>query len=389
MRAFSRADLRLFFPVALAAALPLHPRASTLVLAVWAAAFVVRSVREQCFPRSGFPGLWVAGPLVYYTLHVAGVLWSEHTAEAWFALEVKLGLIAVPLLGSWEWTRLDAADRRRLLPLLVQVFGAALAVRVGFSLLRVTLHALETGLPEFTYAALSHPFHPSYLALYATVWWILARPRAAQSTGVGVLLGMLQSKAGLLVGAAGAVGLGLGLNRTWRRAALGIALGCAVGVAAAGALGRSRMEAASSGAPSGSTSGRLQAWTAAVEVIAEAPGGVGTGDVVPALVERYTASGADYARTRKMNAHSTYLQTAVATGLLGLLVVLVWWGACAWDAARRKAWPAFAVVGVIAAHGVVESLLELQQGVVGVAFFLTWGLAAATQADCEAAEASD
>jgi hypothetical protein len=387
VRAFSRADLRLFFPVALAAALPLHPRASTLVLAVWAAAFVFRSVRERRFPRSGFPGLWVAGPAAYYTLHVSGVLWSEHTADAWFALEVKLGLLAVPLLGSWEWARLDAADRRRLRPLLVQVFGAALAVRVGVSLLRVTFHAVETGLPEFTYATLSHPFHPSYLALYATVWWILARPRTAQSTGVGVLLGILQSKAGLLVGAAGAVGLGL--NRTWRRAALGLAIGCALGAAVAGALGRSRMEAASSGAPSGSTSGRLQAWTAAVEVIAVAPCGVGTGDVIPALVERYTASGADYARTRRMNAHSTYLQTAVATGWLGLLVVLVWWGACAWDAARRKAWQAVAVVGVIAAHGVVESLLELQQGVVGVAFFLTWGLAAATQAECDAADVSD
>jgi O-antigen ligase len=124
-------------------------------------------------------------------------------------------------------------------------------------------------------------------------------------------------------------------------------------------------------------------------VIAEAPGGVGTGDVVPALVERYTASGADYARTRRMNAHNTYLQTAVATGWLGLLFVLVWWGGCAWDAARRKAWQAVAVVGVIAAHGVVESLLELQQGVVGVAFFLTWGLAAATQAECDAADVSD
>jgi hypothetical protein len=120
---------------------------------------------------------------------------------------------------------------------------------------------VETGLPEFTYAALSHPFHPSYLALYATVWWILARPRAVHSTGVGVLLGILQSKAGLLVGAAGAVGLGL--HRTWRRAALGLAIGCALGAAVAGALGRSRIEAASSGAPSGSTSGRLQAWTAA------------------------------------------------------------------------------------------------------------------------------
>jgi hypothetical protein len=387
VRAFSRADLRLFFPVALAAALPLHPRASTLVLAVWAAAFVFRSVRERRFPRSGFPGLWVAGPAAYYTLHVSGVLWSEHTADAWFALEVKLGLLAVPLLGSWEWARLDAADRRRLRPLLVQVFGAALAVRVGVSLLRATFRAVETGLPEFTYATLSHPFHPSYLALYATVWWILARPRTAQSTGVGVLLGILQSKAGLLVGAA--VAVGLGLNRTWRRAALGLAIGCALGAAVAGALGRSRIEAASSSAPSGSTSGRLQAWTAAAEVIAEAPCGVGTGDVVPALVERYTASGADYARTRRMNAHSTYLQTAVATGWLGLLVVLVWWGACAWDAARRKAWQAVAVVGVIAAHGVVESLLELQQGVVGVAFFLTWGLAAATQAECDAAEVSD
>jgi len=294
----------------------LHPRASTAVLVGWLVATVVRGLRERRWPRSGFPGPLVAGPVGFYALHGLGMWGSSEVAAGWFALEVKLGLLAVPLLGSWEWARLAPPDRARIGKWMLAALGLGLALRMAGSLVRQTHAWIADGVPELTYAALSHPFHPSYLALYFTVWWILARPVGAPSVAVGGGIGLLQSRAGLLVAVAAATA-GM-CNRRWRTVAGLLLAGLIAGTLGAALLGRLRIDAPGTAAGTGSTGGRLQAWTAAVEVVREHPWGVGTGDVVPALVARYEAAGADYARVRRMNAHSTYLQTAVALGYLGL-----------------------------------------------------------------------
>lgn len=386
MRRFSRADLPLVWPVALAGAIPLHPRASTAVLVGWLVATVVRGLRERRWPRSGFPGPLVAGPVGFYTLHGLGMWGSSEVAAGWFALEVKLGLLAVPLLGSWEWARLAPPDRARIGKWMLAALGLGLALRMAGSLVRQTHAWIADGVPELTYAALSHPFHPSYLALYFTVWWILARPVGAPSVAVGGGIGLLQSRAGLLVAVAAATA-GM-CNRRWRTVAGLLLAGLIAGTLGAALLGRLRIDAPGTAAGTGSTGGRLQAWTAAVEVVREHPGGVGTGDVVPALVARYEAAGADYARVRRMNAHSTYLQTAVALGYVGLAALLLWWVAVARYALQRKQVAAFAVVAAVAMHAAVEALLELQQGVIFVAFALSW-LTVAFCYDRSAEAASD
>ena len=360
--------------MAFAASLPVHPRASTAVLLAWFVAVLARAVQERRWPRMGFArAIWV-GPVGFYALHVLGLVASSDGAAGWFALEVKLGMVAVPLLGGWEWSRLQEPDRARAGRALVAAFGWGLAARFAWSLLRQTAAAMETGGLEFTYAALSHPFHPSYLALYFTVWWLFVRPAAAASAAAGVAIGLLQSRAGLLVAGCAAV-LAAG-SRARRVAAAVLVAGMVFGIACAGALGRLRLEAAPAAAGTGSTGGRLQAWTAAWEVLRDSPLGVGTGDVVPELVERYEAAGAEYARVRRMNAHSTYLQTGVALGLPGLAALLYWWGSVAAYAWRRRRVVAVAAIAAIALHGMVEALLELQQGVVFVAFVLTWGAVA-------------
>jgi len=357
-------------PVLLAAALPLHPRASTGVLALWAGTWAVRAVRERRLPRSGFPGPLVAGPLGLYALHVLGMWATADAAAGWFALEVKFGLVAVPVLGSWEWARMKAEDRERVGQWMLAAFGLACALRIAGSLLRQTSDWIATGVPELTYAALSHPFHPSYAALYLTVWWILARPARLASTGTGAVIGLLQSRAGLLVAALSA--LASGLERR-RRAAGGLLVaGLVLGTLGAGLLGRLRIEAPGTAATTGSAGGRLQAWSAAAGIVRDCPLGVGTGDVVPELVARYEAAGADYARVRRMNAHSTYLQTAVALGYAGLAALLLWWGAVVRHAWRRRNRAVIAAVAAVALHAGVEALLELQQGVIFVAFALTW-----------------
>jgi len=118
----------------------------------------------------------------------------------------------------------------------------------------------------------------------------------------------------------------------------------------------------------GSSAGRVQAWQASAEIMGRKPFGVGTGDVTEALAERYQANGAEYALEKNMNPHSVWLQIGVSHGWPGLLLMIMWWGGTVW-AARKHAnrvllfWSAIWLL-----NGSIESLLELQQGVVPTIF---------------------
>jgi hypothetical protein len=114
----------------------------------------------------------------------------------------------------------------------------------------------------------------------------------------------------------------------------------------------------------GSSAGRMQAWNASLEVLEAAPFGVGTGDVTDALCEVYAESNSQYALEKRMNPHSTWLQLAVSHGWIGLLLMLLWWfGTVAWAFRVQNALLlTWSVAWVL--NGTIESLLELQQGVV-------------------------
>jgi hypothetical protein len=108
----------------------------------------------------------------------------------------------------------------------------------------------------------------------------------------------------------------------------------------------------------------MQAWNASLEVLEAAPFGVGTGDVTDALCEVYAESNSQYALEKRMNPHSTWLQLAVSHGWIGLLLMLLWWfGTVAWAFRVQNALLlTWSVAWVL--NGTIESLLELQQGVV-------------------------
>ena len=95
-----------------------------------------------------------------------------------------------------------------------------------------------------------------------------------------------------------------------------------------------------------------------------APFGVGTGDVTDALCEVYAESNSQYALEKRMNPHSTWLQLAVSHGWIGLLLILLWWfGTVAWAFRVQNALLlTWSIAWVL--NGTIESLLELQQGVV-------------------------
>ncbi|MCB0771303.1 MAG: glycosyltransferase, partial [Flavobacteriales bacterium] len=124
------------------------------------------------------------------------------------------------------------------------------------------------------------------------------------------------------------------------------------------------------GSAEDSSSARRSVWTSAFELISEAPLlGQGTGDVKNELIARYERNGATFAFAHRLNAHSQFVQTQVALGVVGsvllgcgLLIPLV-------VAFGRRNHPLIVLLLCTLLNWSVESMLEVQAGVMSFMFF--------------------
>lgn len=119
-----------------------------------------------------------------------------------------------------------------------------------------------------------------------------------------------------------------------------------------------------------SNSERLVVWRAGIEVIRENPiFGVGTGDVKDALLSEYQKENRLLVYNMRLNAHNQYLQTYIALGIFGVLLLLINLVVPGWFAIRRIHFIYFSFLAVFASNLLVESMLEVQAGVIYYAFF--------------------
>jgi O-antigen ligase len=110
---------------------------------------------------------------------------------------------------------------------------------------------------------------------------------------------------------------------------------------------------------------RMLIWNAALELIGERPiVGYGTGDVGDQLLRVYKKKGYTGAEDHNLNAHSQFFQTQLELGIIGtlFLVLIVLGGLMA--ALRRKDCLILALFFIVLVNLPVESLFEVQGGVV-------------------------
>lgn len=387
-------------PAVVAMAMVLNPTWSTLPLAVWVLLAAVDALFEWRFGRSQHEQMQVLMPVAFrwfaagsglvYLLMALGLFWTENKEAGWFALEVKFSLILLPILCVYQWHRLKRAAFLWVPNALLVGLVAFMVWRLGFA-----LYSGESS--AWRYDGLAGPFHPTYMGLYLLMMgWLMRYDRIWQGALLavaGVFVGLLASKAAWLV--VGLMWTVFGVRRYLLRLPGGLALLLAVGMMLAGAWlgdgGRwsefsgyfkavpevegpaQGSEGAMPDIPSvtdqptpkrGSTAGRIQAWRASTDVLFRAPFGVGTGDATDALCEVYRTQSSEYALNKRMNPHSVWLQMAVSHGWLGLAVVVAWWFGALMLACRHRHTMLFIWVMGWIMNGTIESLLELQQGVV-------------------------
>jgi O-antigen ligase len=119
-----------------------------------------------------------------------------------------------------------------------------------------------------------------------------------------------------------------------------------------------------------STIARKIIWSTAIDIIMNEPLlGYGTGDAKDVLVDEYKNRGLIFLADKKLNTHNQFLQTTIAIGVVGGLILITMFILPGIISFRKKHYLYLAFLVIIVINFFTESMLERQVGVVFYAFF--------------------
>lgn len=331
---------------------------------------------------------------VFSLLLLSGI-WNNWNHKAALAeIETKISFIAFPLLFLFTSSSILFSLRKFQWALVLGCVCFAFICHV-----HAVIGFFETGLwEEFVYGRLSWTFHPTYLGFFYLLSLVFLAGKFLDSTSMtksrwllgGIVFFSLETA--FMASRAGFLALFLfyavyvfyvyrnGKNR--KRAFVAIASSLIsfliLFLSFSPISGRAKEAVENSKAISetpkeekvASTSERIVSWETAWELGKDFPIGVGTGNWKSHFSERYSQRGATFAAEHAHPAHNAYLQILVEWGWLGLLTLML----LLFIAARRafQMNDLFFTVFVFGCsfHFIFESMLELQQGLVFIGFWM-------------------
>ena len=344
--------------------------------------------RKQ-WSKAHFPRLLLL-PILYFMWHLIGMIWTSNTDFGWFDCKVKLLLSLVPCMVYLQVDSIRLHLEKYVLAFYLGI-AACLTTLLAFAWFRI----LKTGgVEEFFYTRLSMFMHPSYFAWYINTAILLLIFSLGFRSGdswlrwalivfftLGVLL--LNSKAGIFGwGLVVLLSFGLKWIESKRRYYIFSALLWCIIFATIFKImmpaGENRMgqfkhalsDSSSDYREMESTSTRVQVWHSSWQLIVQQPWlGTGTGDVKDELVAAYEREGFSFAAAHRFNSHNQFLQSWLALGIIGLLILLALLILPVWSAFYARD-PFLIVFTALAMFNMlVESMLEKQDGVVFFALF--------------------
>jgi len=325
-----------------------------------------------------------------YLIYVLGVFWSENREVAYSTLQIKLSLLLVPAL--FLFLNYDIRQLRMM------VYGFFLGLIFSFfsSIITSTINYADSGwLSEFMYYRLSKTIHPTYLAFYtniaiAVLMVDFTTRRLAlfgKNRSYLVLIVLFSFFSFILLSRLGIVTTLL-LNsilivhwlkkRKWLlSAAVSIfVLMVPVIMMKSSIWARERLwdELKTEHIEKGHQiislpTLRMEIWSDALTVYKKNPVlGCGTGDVQNEMILQYRKDGFGQAVEKKFNAQNQFLQTGIAIGGSGILLVLTILALPFFGMKRHFYFSAlFSFISLL--FFTTESVLETQAGVLGFAIF--------------------
>lgn len=374
---------------------------------VWLALFVADGRFKLKFKSLKSDGL-IPALLCLSFVFVAtmiGTIYTSNVAKAFADWECKLWIAVAPLCLLPHRERLT---KRHLENLLLTFCLASLATALGNTIWSLVDY-LQTGSTyrfyyiHATHFFGAHPTHPSYLAMYYTISWLIAGEfllRGCYSSRwlkaglwaallyLPITIILVESKAGILIFALlFVVAVLRAVNYRKRRPVLtGIAVGAlvlglagSVVVVKGGYFHTERLLLAVDEIrngdrtdPAHGTMQRVVIWQNAYEQsVQRLPLGAGTGAGRDVMHEVYQAKGYTYILKKNYNCHNQYLQMLLGQGIMGIAALLLFIGYPLFASIRRKNFLLGATVAVFALNMLVESMLETRAGTDFIPFLLT------------------
>lgn len=368
---------------------------SGLVWIIISVFFTKQRILQKNNVKNSYLLLFVA----LYVLHIISVVYSENQSSAFFGLEIKLPLLFFPVFSV---VMLTVNTQKRLDNLLMAfVFGNLTAILIDFSMAFFGHEQIH--ISNFFYRDLSYFHHPSYFALYLAfslavlLFRFIPRYNLRESLKGNLLLILsiiffgfvilLSSRAGiialLVIPVLKIIQL-LSLSKMHRLYKMGIVLltilvmillaatNSRVQKAYQSFTGTFNIEEIEDQEDLSSAQTRVIIWKSSLELIKENwLFGIGNGDVKQEIHRQSNEIlGNENQLKRHYNAHNQYLDTFLAigiTGLIILLVIILWPGIYA---VRKKDYLVLSIVLLIIIHFSFESMINRQAGVIFLSFFL-------------------
>lgn len=333
--------------------------------------------------------------LIFFTLHLVGLLYSENMERGWFDIEVKLSLMAFPLaFVGFRFVR--ETNYKRVIHMFV--YGTTIASICCLLVSSYKYFVLDWPYYHFITTRFSIIVHPSYFALYL-IFSILALSQLhfplfkhRQSSilikflvmlFLSVVLVLTGSKTGFIMWIIVAISIAISQARSAKYKLvpiLGLVLVfSAIGVVFQSApLLQSRIVNVLNVAQSDklnpkaveSTAVRVLIYSSAFEVVKHQDWyGNGTGDFQDVLDAQYNKKNYMQAADKHLNAHNLFLQTWIALGIPGLAMIIGMFILMFISAFRSKVvlYQGFTLFFLIIS--LTESTFYVQAGVVFFSFF--------------------
>ena len=332
-----------------------------------------------------------------FWVYLFGMLFTHNVEKGWTVVILKFSFLAFPLIFGLLDT--DFFQRKQM-KFLMGAFILITTSSVVFSLIHAAYEYFNHNDKQaFFYARLSYLLHPSYYALYLNVALIAVVCRLLVTKIVEknnskilywflipfyiVFLILLESKAGL-IGLMSVILMTLihlifterNIKSAGRLAALSLITAGLTIVFIPDTTSRVNQvvntidEEEESAANHSASAARFYLWEAAFKAYMEKPViGHGSGDVKEQLMHQYKIQNNSRALEMRYDAHNQYLHSMVATGILGLLSLLILVGFPMFFSLNGRILFYFLLGFLMAINLLVESMFERQAGVMFYAFF--------------------
>lgn len=328
--------------------------------------------------------------LLFFLLNIFALLWSENIEKGILHIEIKSSLFLMPLLVF------SRPDLTASLINKIKTFFVGSAVFVASILLvrSFVFGFLNDGI-WLIYGEFSPFFHPSYISMYFLLALVFLNDKGSLSfnanpviynlsiLSLGVSVLFLASKLNILLLFLILIFNFLGYIKqrfsTWKIYLLTFIF--ILAIISTLFVNQSIYERFVKGwqtvahpediraDETESNAARLLIWRSAIDLVIEQPFGVGTGDVNVELSKKYKENGYSGIESKQLNAHNQFLQTAVAIGIIGMIILLLILLIPFVQSLIAKDFVFSTFLFIIFSNALVEGILEAQAGVIFFAFF--------------------